>query len=247
MPDDQPKTSRTGSIEALEILAWHLNFFPEEELSINEISRSTGLAWATVKKFSEAMELINNISPTMVNTKNGIKISSRARIFEEIFTDDLRTAAFYLFLTAKASGKVTNKIMLEKHDRFKSRYEASIQKLIDLDLLKQTDDGVRLSAAGIALSSDMYSWINEKMLQIHSEPSFTQFTQTQGTYSLSTGTTFANGLENQIALGSMVTTYCSASGTLFSNCSGTQQVTTPPGKDQLPCNTQPIGLASPEG
>lgn len=246
MPDDQPKTSRTGSIEALEILAWHLNFFPEEELSINEISGSTGLAWATVKKFSEAMELINNISPTMVNTKNGIRISGRARIFEEIFTDDLRTAVFYLFLTAKASGKVTNKIMLEKHDRFKSRYESSIQKLIDLDLLKQTDDGVRLSPAGIALSSDIYSWINEKLSQTNSESSIARFTSVQGTYS-QPQMTIANGLDTIGTLQPVVTANISTSGAYVVNCTVTQHTTTPADNGLQPVNVQNNGLAPLEG
>ena len=237
MPEDPSKTSRTGSTQALEILAWHLNFFPNDELSINEISKSTGLAWATVKKFSEAMELISNISPTIMNTKDGIKINSRAKIFEDIFTDDLRTAAFYLFMSAKASGKVTNQIILDEHARFRSRYEATIQKLIDLELVRQVANGVQLTAAGLALTSDIYSWINEKMTQPQSELSINQFAYVQGTYSLSE-MTIANGLDTTGASHPVVTTYITASGAFVATSLETQQVNAPADNGAQPFNAQ---------
>jgi hypothetical protein len=148
------KEDRASPPDALELIAWHLNYFPGQSLSINEISNATGLAWATVRKYTQLLALLEQVAPRVRIVNGKANLEDRNPVMGEFFQRPLPAVALYVLLHAKARGDPLGGIDYADHGSFASQYNESLKKLVELGLAEQNGRMLRLTPAGAALADD---------------------------------------------------------------------------------------------
>jgi hypothetical protein len=145
---------RTSPADALELLAWHLNYFPGQPLSMNELANATGLAWATVRKYAQLLETLEKITPEVRILKGKAQVEDRNRIMTELFRRPLPAAALYLLIHGRAKGDPLGPFSLPEHPAFASQFSETLQRLVKLGLAQAQGDVIRLTPAGATLAED---------------------------------------------------------------------------------------------
>jgi len=154
---------KTPPDQALEALAWHLNFFPGEKLSINETGKATGIAWATARKYARLLSMLSKLAPETQIDRSGIHVQKRASAVEDLLENPMQASALYIFLHARLRGDASQAILWADHPQLERILEKGLKHLFVLGLAEQDERELRLTPAGIALASDTYATFVERV------------------------------------------------------------------------------------
>lgn len=152
-------SSRTDASEALERLAWSLNYQGEEAISINELADRTGLSWATTKKYTQLLEILGRIAPEVNAEEDGVKINKIGPNMESIRRDRDQQLLLYLLVHAEANEGPTEPLEIAQHEAVLSDYEETIDHLSDLGWIKRDSDAgtIQLTPKGVSIVGSVRS------------------------------------------------------------------------------------------
>lgn len=88
---------RSAPEEALERIALWLNLQEDADVSFNKISKQTGLAWATVVKYSNAIERLAACLPKVSVSDKGVHVHEAGPAFKTVVRTPSERAALALF------------------------------------------------------------------------------------------------------------------------------------------------------
>jgi hypothetical protein len=147
--------SRTSASDALEQLAWHFSFFPRRKLSINEVAEATGMAWATVRKFSGSLEELTYLMPAVTLDSDGVTVVNTSERLSSIVSEPMSGAALYLFVHGRMNGSPSQSIPFARHRVFSETYGRGIEQLTLLGLAEAGNDSARLTPQGVSFASNL--------------------------------------------------------------------------------------------
>lgn len=162
-------SDRTSPRDALERLAWHLNFHHEETVSLNRLAEATDLSWATVRKYVEALETQQRVAPQISLTDDGVEVGDRSELVAGLFDDKVDALAVYLLVNARRDGNATNPIDKETHSPVLDRYQDALEELKRHGMVEDTDEGLRLTPKGVRAAGPRASDITSGERDIHSK------------------------------------------------------------------------------
>lgn len=152
---------RTEPSDAIERIAWALNFHSGESISVNRLAEDTNLSWATVKKYSTLLETVSRITPAFDSSNDGIFVKGVGQNLRHLRgQNDLRLLLYILF-QAEISGGPTEPIKISEHSDVLRRYEDKIDELHDLNLIEydRESDTIQLQPEGIGMVGPVRSEI----------------------------------------------------------------------------------------
>ncbi len=141
---------RTSPRRALEKIAWYLSYRRGEEVPLNQIAEATGLAWATVHKYTQALEQLQKLAPTISTGDDGIIVGRRSHNVENLFNRPAIALAVYVL--ENAGEDATAPISREEHEEVLGRYADELDKLSTAGWVDVTSDTVRLTPEGIRVA-----------------------------------------------------------------------------------------------
>lgn len=150
---------RTNPPDALKRLSWYLNFHKGETVSLNQVSRSTGLAWATVKKYTQAIERVQRIAPSIRSTTDGIQVGSQNVALGDLFEQPTRALAVYLLVQSQENGDATEEIELADHEHLFEEHSEALEKMESLGWIDLNEEYVSLTPLGVSIAGPIYSEI----------------------------------------------------------------------------------------
>lgn len=148
---------RTSPKEALERLAWILNYHKGEKVSLNQIAEATGLSWATVQKYTKTIEFIQKIAPEIAVDNDGICVNRRTDIVSELFSDQSTAVAVYLLEQAEIAGDPTQPLELSEHANILEKHDEAVDKIEELGWIEKTDNTIQLTPLGIQIAGSARS------------------------------------------------------------------------------------------
>lgn len=149
-------SERTSPTDALELLSWHLNYHRGETLSLNQVAEATGLAWATVHKYLETIQEIQNVAPRVLMDADGVHIGSRTPGMEELFSQGASALAAYFLVHAQSEGNATHPIDWSDHARTLKKYTPLLEKMESLGWIERQEDLIRLTPTGVRIAGPAY-------------------------------------------------------------------------------------------
>lgn len=144
---------RTAPTDALERLAWMLTFHEGDTVSVNHLAETCGMSWATTRKYSQLLEVLSNIAPSVTVTDDGISVSAIATPLRAIEEQSDLAVLLYLLTVADAKGDLLIPIELSTHEPVLSRYGDTLDSLADNGLVSLTDETVSLTPSGVSMSA----------------------------------------------------------------------------------------------
>lgn len=168
--------SRTDASEALERLAWALNYQGEEAVSVNELADRTGLSWATTKKYTQLLEVLSRIAPEVKTEDDGITINKIGKNMESIRRERDQQLLLYLLVHAEANDGPTEPLDISQHQSVLSDYEETIDHLCDLGWIERdTDAGtIQLTPKGTSIAGSVRSELRNTDIEHPSTETATQ-------------------------------------------------------------------------
>jgi Mn-dependent DtxR family transcriptional regulator len=150
---------RTNASEALERLAWTLNFHEDGPTSVNKIAEKTDLSWATAKKYTQLLERLSRIAPDVKNTDEGIEVRSIGKTLASLRGQKEPLLLVYLITQAENKGKSTDPIAIATHQDVLSRYEETISELREIGWVNVEEGGgtINLTPTGVAQAGQIRS------------------------------------------------------------------------------------------
>lgn len=152
---------RTSPTDALEKLAWELSFHPGETLSLNQISESTGLAWATVRKYTRTLELLQKLAPTLRVREEGLQVGTRSDAMRDLFNQPASALAAYLFIHAKEAGDATEPLPWSRHEHALAKFGPVLERMEDLGWIDRDEETIRLTPLGVSIAGPTYNEVLE--------------------------------------------------------------------------------------
>lgn len=149
--------TRTGAVDALERLAWVLNYHTGETVSINQLATETNLSWATTRKYSSLLERLGTIAPSVSISDEGVSVESVGPVITSMGPQRDRLALLYLFTAAKAQGGLTEELDVSDHEAVLSSFPDELASLETHGLIERTDGGISLTPAGVSVVAPMRS------------------------------------------------------------------------------------------
>lgn len=143
---------RTSPTDALERLSWHLNYHQGETISLNQLANSTGLSWATVRKYVQAIEKQQKIAPQIASEEDGITVGRRSQLLAELFEDEQEAVALYILINARANGDATAPISTDTHASVLTRYTEVIEEMAESGLIERQDGEINLTPKGVRIA-----------------------------------------------------------------------------------------------
>lgn len=150
-------SERTSPEDALELISWHLNYRQGETLSLNEVAESTGLSWATVHKYVNALETLQNLAPRITTDADGVHIGSRTAPMNELFSEGASALAVYLLVHTQSEEDATQPLALEDHASTLEKYSLLLDKMETLGWIERDEDTIRLTPTGVQIAGPTYS------------------------------------------------------------------------------------------
>jgi len=143
---------RTNASEALERLAWTLNFHDGGPVSVNNIAEKTNLSWATAKKYTQLLERLSRIAPEVKDSDEGIEVRSVGRTLAGLRGQREAQLLVYLITQAENKGKSTESIAIATHQDVLSRYEEIISELQEVGWVNIDEESgtINLTPTGVA-------------------------------------------------------------------------------------------------
>lgn len=146
MPDAQ----RTSPADALLNVAQWLNFHSGSTVSINELARATGLAWATVRKYVDVLQRLQFALPGLQLAKDGVQVDHRGLAFEEALSSPVTRNVFALWMLQRVHD-LEQGIPATRLD-----LEDELKDLESLGFVVRTEKGCLLTDAGYSLANSIY-------------------------------------------------------------------------------------------
>ena len=143
---------RTSPSDALERLAWHLNYHAGETVSLNRLSKTTDLSWATVQKYTQLLEALDRITPRVSVTSEGIEVRDRGRNLSRISSMKDIELAIYILIHAEINGGPTEPLSVDDHSEVLEHYGDTIKQLDDIGWIEHNNGEIRLTPQGIAIA-----------------------------------------------------------------------------------------------
>lgn len=148
---------RTDPVEALERISWYLNFRQGDTLSLNKISEATGLAWATVQKYTKAIEIIQRLAPRISTTSEGVEVGRRTNSMQMFMADKAPSLAVYLFVQAQQKGAPTSELDISEHQEILNSNSEEIQKMESLGWIEKNEETIELTPLGVQIAGPAHS------------------------------------------------------------------------------------------
>lgn len=145
-------SERTSPTDALERLSWQLNYHQSETISLNQISDSTDLSWATVRKYVQAIETQQKIAPEIALDDEGVEVGRRPSLIDELFKDKAEALAVYILTRARDEGDATAPIERDAHQSVFERYDAALEQLQDRGCVEEADGRIKLTSKGVRIA-----------------------------------------------------------------------------------------------
>lgn len=145
-------SSRTEPTDAIERLAWALNYHQGDSISINELAEKTGLSWATTKKYSQLLEVLNRISPDIDATSDGITVNKIGENLDNLQQEKDLQLAIYILQHASINGESDDKIVKERHSDVLDKYSSTIEELEDNGWIECTEETIRITPKGASVA-----------------------------------------------------------------------------------------------
>lgn len=131
-------------------LAQWLNLHAEGTVSINELARTTGLAWATVRKYVDVLERLQFVLPVLRLTDEGVNVGHRGLALEEALQNPVARNVFALWMLQQfhdlEQGLPATRLGIERE----------LEDLESLGFVERTKNGCRLTKAGYSLGNSIY-------------------------------------------------------------------------------------------
>jgi len=150
-------SERTSPEDAMERIAWHLNYHEGEKVSLNQVSEATDLSWATIQKYTKALEVLNRISPELSVEEDGISVGKMSGNMGRLSDKKNVSVVVYVMLHAEIEGGVTKEISADEHADFFTKHEEEITELKRIGWLEETENGVKLTQKGIRIAGQAKS------------------------------------------------------------------------------------------
>jgi predicted transcriptional regulator len=145
-------SSRTEPTDAIERLAWALNYHQGESISINSLAEKTGLSWATTKKYTQLLEVLNRISPDVSATSDGVKVNKIGDNLDSLKQEKDLQLAIYILQHASIDGESDDSISKDRHSDVLEKYSAEIEEIEENGWIESTDDTVRITPEGASIA-----------------------------------------------------------------------------------------------
>lgn len=151
---------RTDPSEALERVAWFLNYHEGDSLSINQIAEATNLSWATAHKYVHTLERLDRISPEITSESGEVTVDERAPAINELFRDEAFALTIFIFDRALSQGdNVTTVVEYEPIADAFDDHEDLLNQIDSLGWVEQSSDGVCLTPQGVRVAGPARSRI----------------------------------------------------------------------------------------
>lgn len=145
-------SSRTEPTDAIERLAWALNYHQGDSISINELADKTGLSWATTKKYSQLLEVLNRISPDIDASSDGITVNKIGDNLDNLQQEKDLQLAIYILQHASINGESDDEIAKERHSDVLEKYSSTIEDLEENGWIECTDETIRITPKGASVA-----------------------------------------------------------------------------------------------
>lgn len=145
-------SERTDASEALERLAWSLNYHEGESISVNKLAKKTDLSWATAKKYTQVLERLSRIAPEVNREDDGVSVGSVGDNLACIRDRPETQVIVYLIIHAENKGGSIEPLPIEDHRDVLNRYDATIDHLVDIGWIEINGEQntIRLTPSGVA-------------------------------------------------------------------------------------------------
>jgi len=163
-------SERTDASEAIERLAWTLNYHEDEPVSVNKLAEKTNLSWATTKKYTQVLERLSRIAPGIKRADNGIAVNSVGDNLACIRDRPETQLIVYLIIHAENKGNSIDPIPIGEHRDVLNRYEATIDYLEDVGwiAIDSEENTIRLTPSGVAQAGQARSKIRNTDIELPS-------------------------------------------------------------------------------
>lgn len=167
---------RTDASDALERLAWTLNYHENEPVSVNKLAEKTNLSWATAKKYTQVLERLSRISPGIKLGEDGISVNSVGENLASIRDRPETQLIVYLIIHAENNGGSVEPISIDEHRDVLDRYPTTIDNLEDIGWIAINDQEgtIQLTPAGVAQAGQARSKLRNTDIEL---PSRTQIVE----------------------------------------------------------------------
>ena len=137
----------------MERITWHLNYHDGESVSLNHLAEATDLSWATVQKYTQALETISRITPKISVTDDGINVEEKAQNMEQLSLEEDLTTIVYILIHAEINGGPTEALEKESHQDFLQKYSKVLDELESVGWIERTSDTIKLTPKGVSIAA----------------------------------------------------------------------------------------------
>jgi len=156
---------RTSPEDSAERIAWELNYHKGEEISLNELAERTSLSWATVKKYTDLIETLQNVTPEIAISSDGVRSGERTDILESVLSEPEQALAVYILLQAESNGGATAKVDTGVLRTVVEDPEI-LNEMEQLGWIKRSDDDVQLTPLGVKIAGKARSEVRSSTREI---------------------------------------------------------------------------------
>lgn len=143
---------RTSPTDAIERIAWNLNYYPGETVTLNKLADLTGLSWATVQKYTQLMEALGRILPRIDVTQDGVEVKHQSSNVASLHKQEDLAVLVYLIIQAEIKGDPTESLEIDEHADVLEQYPSTLQNLAEIGWIKRTEGKVKLTPKGVAIA-----------------------------------------------------------------------------------------------
>lgn len=170
-------SERTSPVDAIKRLSWILNYVEDGPQSLNSLANQSDLSWATVQKYTAAIEVAQKVAPRIVTGSSGVEIGSKSRIISDLTEDPVAAFTVYLLTQAEIRGGAGKPVDKASCEGLSEEFENVLTQAIDLGWVSEIDEErVKLTPTGVRVAGPARSnventdqLLNESNLYIHQE------------------------------------------------------------------------------
>lgn len=152
-------SSRTDAENALERLAWTLNFHRGESISVNKLATKTGLSWGTAQKYTKLLEVLNRIAPSISVGEDGITVTDVGKNLQDLQKQEDIQLLVYLLTQAEIEGGPMEPLDIEEHADVFHKYRDTIEELSQLGWIEHGTTTIKLAPEGVAIAGPARSQV----------------------------------------------------------------------------------------
>lgn len=158
-------SSRTDAENALERLAWTLNFHRGESISINKLANKTGLSWATAQKYTTLLEVLNRIAPRISVGEDGVTVRNVGENLKSLQKQKDLQLLIYLLTHAEIEGGPMEPLEIEEHSDVFRKYPETIEELKQLGWIEHSTSTIKLAPVGVAIAGPARSRVRDSGIE----------------------------------------------------------------------------------